>query len=148
MKKQIIFLVFLAILSFQLFPFEIGLIGGTNNKPSELNLGVSGTMGFFIPFIKFEIEAYKIVDYEFKGITGGIKFRKKLGPFAPYVTVGIGTEFEELNFKFSEYMSFTYIGGGTHLYLMDMLSLRFDIRFQKFSDFNRTRFTGGLFLHL
>ncbi len=48
--------------------------------------------------------------------------------------LGAGGEFEKLNFHFSDYHFYTFIGGGFHLFFTSMFSLRFDLRFLHFSD--------------
>lgn len=142
-----IFLLF----SYGLFSFEAGITIGTITKPSRLNYGLSGGMGFLVPMVKFELEIYRKADTVApevqNAVTGGIKFRPKMGKFAPYAIVGFGTEFSGLGFDFDDYESFTFIGGGVHYYAAGMISLRADIRFLNYSGYNRTRLSAGLFFH-
>jgi hypothetical protein len=67
---------------------------------------------------------------------------------APYGIIGVGCEYMRFNFRFSEYRWFTYIGGGVHFFLNDLISLRGDIRWQNFSDMNKTRLCAGIFVHI
>ena len=150
-KKLLVFIVIMLICSVGLFSFEIGLIGGTITEPSHSVYGLSAGMGFLIPMLKFEVEVFKVHEAEFPQlpniITGGIKLWPKMGKFSPYAIVGIGTEFEKLEFDFDEYERFTFIGGGVHYSIAGMISLRADVRFLNYSGFNRTRLTGGIFIH-
>ena len=137
--------------SWGLFSFEAGVTIGTISNPSRMNYGLSGGMGFLLPTLKFEMEIYRKADteeLEMKNTAAvGIKFRPKLGKFAPYAIVGMGAEFSSLSFDSEKSESFTFIGGGVHYYLAGMISLRADVRFLNFPGFNRTRLTGGLFVH-
>jgi hypothetical protein len=81
-------------------------------------------------------------------VCASAKLRPKFKKVAPFVLVGVGTTFEKINFDFDQYEFFTLIGGGIHYYLGGFFSLRLDIRFQNFSDENRTRFGLGIFFHL
>ncbi|MCP5046791.1 MAG: hypothetical protein GY940_06445 [bacterium] len=150
-KKLLVFTVIILVCSSGLFSFEIGLIGGNITKPSHSVYGLSAGMGFLIPMIKFEIEVFKVHEAEAPQlqniITGGIKLRPKMGKFSPYAIIGIGTEFEKLEFDFDQYEKFTFIGGGVHYNVAGMVSLRADVRFLNYSDYNRTRLTGGIFIH-
>lgn len=131
---------------------ELGVIGGNISNPSHLNYGLSGSFGFLIPMVKFEYEYTRKVDPAVlelpNTITGGIKFRPSFGRFMPYAVLGIGTEFRSFSFDFDEYESFTFIGGGIHYKIMALFSLRADIRFLNFSDYNRTRISAGIFFHI
>ncbi len=152
MIKKIFLVIFVfLVFTYGLFSFEAGITIGTISNPSRLNYGLSGGMGFLVPTVKFEMEIYRKADTAAPGMQNaaavGFKFRPKFGKFAPYAIVGLGTDFAGLSFDFDEYESFTFIGGGVHYYLADMISMRADIRFLNYSGFNRTRLTAGLFLH-
>jgi opacity protein-like surface antigen len=156
MVKKIFLLVGIMIfLSISAHAVEFGLnLGAMSNSGSSsgLNYGISGGGGFFIPMVKFEFEYYKVKDTEPpnnpSAMTVGIKFRPKFGKFSPYAIIGVGSEFDKLNFSFSKYERFTFLGGGVHFFLMDIMSLRADIRFLNFSDRTKTRFSGGLYIHI
>jgi hypothetical protein len=147
-SKSIIFLVCLGICSLSVHSFELGLIGGTQSNPSNTVYGLSMGSGFLIPMVKLEIEGIKLGDSGYKMLTGGIKFRPRLGIISPYAIVGAGSEFDSFSFSFSQYNNFTFFGVGAHVHLMYLVSLRGDIRFFNYSDYNRTRFTAGIFVHL
>ncbi len=144
-------MVVVSLCSVSSFAFEIGAIGGTITNPSHSVYGVSGGMGMLVPMIKFELELYRIHGAEFPEfsnvITGAVKFRPKLGKFSPYAVLGAGAEFDSLGFDFDDYAKFTFIGGGVHYNITGMLSLRGDVRFMNYSGYNRTRISGGLFIH-
>ncbi len=150
--KTITFFIILTMLfTVPSFTFELGLIGGTIGGGGQTNegiYGISGGFGFIIPMVKFEVEYYNLNDRRFEAVTGGVKVRKRFGKFAPYAILGGGAEFENLTFKTSEYETFFFIGGGVHVFLIDFLSVRADLRFQTFSEFNKTRFSLGVFFHL
>ncbi len=135
------------------FALEFGVTGGIMDKSSsKFNYGIAGGIGFVIPMLKLEVEFYKMSGAELPDkpsvITAGIKFRPKFGKLAPYGIIGVGGEFERWTFDFGEYDKFTYIGGGIHLFISAMISIRADIRLLNFSDSTRTRFSGGIFFHL
>ena len=146
--KPIVFLVFLSICSLSVHSFELGLIGGTQSNPSNTVYGLSMGSGFLIPMVKLEIEGVKLGNSGYKMLSGGIKFRPRLGIFSPYAIVGAGSEFESFSFQFSQYNNFTFFGVGAHVHLLYLVSLRGDIRFYNYPDYNRTRFTAGIFVHL
>ncbi|MGE5341718.1 MAG: hypothetical protein ACM3SY_09580 [Candidatus Omnitrophota bacterium] len=133
-----------------LYALEAGLNLGTISGPRETCYGVSAGMGMLIPMVKVELEYYRAANaYPFPNTaTAGLKFRPKFGALAPYVGVGIGAEFDRLKLKLGEYQKFSFIGGGLHLFLTSMISLRGDVRFLHFSGYRRTRISGGIFLHL
>jgi hypothetical protein len=148
-KKKIIIIIgvfFLATLPG--IAYDLGIIGGISSKPNKLTIGFSGSMRLIVPGLKMEFELFKKIESTTKILSGGIKFNPKIGKISLYGILGVGTEFEKLNFQFSEYRAFTFMGFGVHLYLMDMMSLRGDMRFYNFSDINRNQFSLGLFLHL
>lgn len=140
------------------FGLEVGLTGGAMSKKidSGFHYGLAVTTGFLVPMVKFEFEVYKMkenvataaVAGKEKALCVGVKFRPKLGSFAPYAIVGVGGEFDKFGFDFGDYHKFTFIGGGCHFFLMDMLSIRADIRVMHFKDMNKTRFSAGVFLHI
>ena len=151
-KKILLLTVILMVVNGIAFAFEFGVTGGVMSKSSSnFNYGIVMGTGFFVPMLKTEFEFYKMRGTEPpdnpNGMTAGIKFRPKFGKFSPYAILGVGGEFEHLTFDFGEYNKFTLIGGGVHLFLMDMISIRADIRFLNFSDSTRTRFSGGVFFH-
>lgn len=155
-KKLIPIIVMIFVLgSGYVFGVEVGLTGGAMSKKidSGFHYGLALTSGFLVPMIKFEFEVYKMKENvvtaadKNKAICVGVKFRPKFGKFAPYAIVGVGGEFDDFNFDFSNYHKFTFIGGGCHIFLMEMFSLRADIRSMHFSDMNKTRFSAGAFLH-
>jgi hypothetical protein len=135
-----------------LFSLELGVIGGNISNPSHLNYGLSTSLGFLVPLVKFEFEYTRKADAEElefpNSFSGGIKFRPSFGRFMPYAVVGIGTDFRSINLDFDEYESYTFIGGGIYYKMMAVFSVRADIRFLNFSGYNRTRLTAGLFLQI
>jgi hypothetical protein len=134
-----------------LFSFEVGLIGGTISNPSHTVYGISGGSGMFVPMLKLEVEFVKVREpelLEYPNImTLAVKFRPKLGKFSPYGMLGVGAAYDSFGFDFGEYDKFTFVGGGVHYYIAGMLSIRGDIRFMNYSGYNRTRLTGGVFVH-
>jgi hypothetical protein len=134
--------------SFPLFSVELGIIGGTMTNPSELNYGLSGTLGLFVPLLKMEFEFSVSPDSDLMAFCLSAKLRPKFGKLAPFAVVGAGATFEKINFDFDQYEFFTLIGGGVQYFIGGFFSFRVDIRFQNFSDMNRIRFAGGIFLHL
>ena len=147
MKKAIIITIIFFTVSIGLYSFDIGVLGGNFSNPSHLTYGISGSTGLLVPMLKMELEYFRIQNTEVleypNVMTIGIQFRPKIGNLSPYAAVGVGSEFD--NFGFDE--KFTYIGGGVHLFVTGMFSIRGDIRFMNYSDYNRTRISGGIFLH-
>ena len=141
----------LLVFSYGLFSFEAGVTIGNISNPSQTTYGLSGSMGFLVPMVKFEIEIYRKSDTDGLGLKNaastGIKFRPKMGKFGPYAIIGVGSDFDKLGFDSDNYENFTFIGGGVHYYAAGIISLRADIRFLNYSGYNRTRFTAGLFFH-
>ena len=127
---------------------DLGLVAGSISRPSSFTYGVSVGSGTIVPMLKFEFEGCRISETGWNSLSAAVKFRPKFGIFAPYAVLGAGGEFEKLNFKFSEYNFYTFIGGGFHLFFTSMLSLRADLRFLHLPDADRTRISGGIFLHL
>jgi hypothetical protein len=150
-KKTLLVPVLFLLLVPASFAFEVGVTVGGISNPSHLNYGLNGGMGLLLPMVKFEVEVYQKTKTELpeqkNAITGGIKFRPKFGRFAPYAIVGVGTDFDTLSLDFDKYSRFTFVGGGVHVFAAGILSFRADVRFLDYTDFNRTRFTAGLFLH-
>ncbi len=148
-NKKFFLLVFLLLsISNYLLPFEFGLIAGKNTKPSQTTLGFSAGMGLLIPMVKFEFELMKQNSTDQKAAGVGLKIKKKVGKFAPYVVIGAGTRFEKFSVTFKNYDYFTYIGGGAHFNMLQFFSLRFDVRYQSYSEENNVRFSIGVFAHL
>lgn len=131
---------------------ELGVTGGMETKETRFTYGLSGSMGFLIPMLKFEIEGYKITGIEVGEMPGGVmfglKFKPKLGQISPYGVVGVGAEMEEISLDFDTMETYTYIGGGLYYKVAPMISLRADFRFLNFSGYNRIRLTGGIFFQL
>ncbi len=148
LKKFIVFIFIILFISSLVFSIEFGFLAGKNTKPSNTALGLSAGMGLLIPMVKFEFELMNQNSTDLKTIAVGIKIRKKIGSLAPYVVIGAGTRFEKFSITFSNYDYFTYIGGGTHFYVLPLLSLRFDVRYQSYSDINNVRLSIGAFAHL
>jgi hypothetical protein len=148
MIKKTILLIGCLLLALNASALDAGLIAGSINQPSSFCYGLSAGMGLIVPMLKFEFEGYRIKELGLNSLSAAIKFRPKFGSFAPYAFLGVGSEFEKLNFHFSEYNFYSMIGGGFHLFLSSMFSLRFDLRFLHFSDIDRTRVSGGVFFHL
>lgn len=138
------------------FGVEVGVTGGAMSKKidSGFHYGLALTTGFLVPMVKFEFEVYKMkenvatVATKDKTLCVGVKLRPKLGKFAPYAIIGVGGEFDSFGLVLGDYHKFTFFGGGCHLFLIDMLSIRADIRYMHFSDMNKTRFSAGAFLHI
>ena len=148
LKAISIAIITIALFSMKIRAIEFGVFVAKSNQPVSFNIGFSGGLGLLIPFLKLEIEAVNQKDAGKHLLTGAIKFRPKLKKFAPYVTLGAGSEFERFHLRFREYDFFTFVGGGLHLYLIPNFSLRLDIRVLRFSEFNRTRIGIGAFIHL
>jgi len=155
MKKSFLILLGILVLvsgSGLLYPIEMGVIGGTINNPVHSCYGLSAGSGFLIPMMQLEVEYVKIHEAVFpelgNTLTGGIKFRPKIGSFLPYVVVGGGIEFDKLGLKFSDYLKFTFLGGGVQFKFAGVLSVRGDIRLFNYSGFNRTRLSAGIMLHI
>ena len=127
---------------------DAGFIAGSLNQPSNFFYGLSAGAGAIVPMVKFEFEGCRIKDAGLNSLSAAITLRPKFGSFAPYALLGVGSEFEKLNFRFSEYRFYTMLGGGFHIFFSSLFSLRFDLRFLNFSDVNKTRVSGGVFIHL
>jgi hypothetical protein len=148
MIKKILCLAGLLSLCLNAFALELGLIAGSVSQPTSFFYGLSAGSGAIVPMLKFEFEGYRIRESGWNSLSAAVKFRPKFGIFAPYALLGAGGEFEKLNFKFSAYNFYTFIGGGFHLFFTSMFSLRADLRFLRLPDANRTRISGGFFIHL
>ena len=148
MIKKTIFLTACLLLASHISALDAGLIGGSISQPSSFFYGLSAGSGTIVPMVKFEFEGYKIRESGLNSLSAAVKFRPKFGSFAPYAFLGAGSEFEKLNFRFSEYNFYSMVGGGFHIFFSSMFSLRFDLRFLHFSDIDKSRVSGGVFLHL
>jgi hypothetical protein len=106
----------------------------------------------FVPMLKLEVEYYKVsksvVPDLPNTLTAAVKFRPDLGRLAPYGVLGVGAEFDRFTLHSGEYNKISFIGGGVHLFLTGMVSIRGDIRFLHYKGYNRTRYTAGLFIHI
>lgn len=127
---------------------DAGVVAGSLNQPSSFFYGLSAGVGAIVPLLKFEFEGYRISEADMNSLSAAVKLRPKLGSFAPYALIGAGGEFVKLDFHFSEYRFYTMLGGGFHVFFSSLFSLRFDLRFLHFSDVNKTRISGGAFIHL
>ncbi|MCP4220107.1 MAG: hypothetical protein GY765_36080 [bacterium] len=132
---------------------EVGVIGGDMSKTPGYFYGISAGSGLLVPKLKMEVELYKMPGTDTveitnsNGISLGVKFRMKIAKIAPYAVAGVGAEMEKFTLKFGDFAKYTFIGGGIHLYVAGMVSLRGDIRLLNFSDGTKTRFSAGVFLH-
>jgi hypothetical protein len=148
MIKKFIFLTTCLLLTLNISALDAGLIAGSINQPSSFCYGLSAGSGTIVPMLKFEFEGYRISEPGLNNLSAAVKFRPKFGSFAPYAVLGAGGEFAKLNFRFSEYSFYTMVGGGFHIFFTSMFSLRFDVRLLHFSDINKTRVSGGIFIHI
>ena len=148
MNKKTIFLAGMLLLSLNAFALEGGLIAGSISQPSGFFYGLSAGTGAIVPMLKLEFEGCRINETGRNSLSAAVKIRPKFGSLAPYALLGAGGEFEKLDFHFSQYRFYTMIGGGLHLFFTSMFSLRFDLRFLHFSDMNKTRISGGFFIHI
>jgi len=150
-KKYALVLSLLIMFSTGLLGIEVGIFAGSVSKPKHNLAGLSVGTGFMVPMLKLEAEYYKMTNVSLlelpKAISIGVKVRPRFGSLAPYGIVGIGMEFDKFNFKSSESDKFSFIGGGLHFYITGMVSLRGDVRLLHFKYGNRTRVTGGVFIH-
>ncbi len=147
-NKFLIILIFVFLFSFNLISYDLGFIVGTVNNPNTFLYGLSGSMRLIVPTLKVEFEIYSKTEYSNSTMSVVVKINPKFGKFSVYGILGAGTEYEDITFDFSEYNGFTFIGGGAHLYLIDIMSLRFDFRLLSFSTINRLRLSLGLFVHI
>ncbi|MEI6614643.1 MAG: hypothetical protein WCL37_07080 [Chrysiogenales bacterium] len=148
MIKKSVFLIFCLLLALHASALDAGFVAGSISQPASFFFGLSAGMGLFVPMLKFEFEGYKLKESELNSLSAAAKFQPKFGRFAPYIFLGAGSEFTKLNFHFSEYHFYTMTGGGLHIFFSSMFSLRFDLRFLHFSDSDRARVSGGIFIHL
>lgn len=148
MTKKTCFFAALLFLCLNAYALELGAIAGSISQPSSFFYGLSAGSGAIVPMVKFEFEGCHISATENNSLSAAVKFRPKFGIFAPYAVLGAGAEFARLNFRFGEYDFYTFIGGGFHLFFTSMFSLRADLRFLHLPDADRTRISGGLFIHL
>lgn len=152
MKKSIILLLMVLVIGVsRVSAIELGVLGGRVSNPGHLVYGFSGGTGLFIPLLKLEVEYCRLTKAEDvlqpNTCYAGVKIRPKFGAFSPYVVAGVGMDFERFNLHFSEHQKFSFIGGGLHYYIAGMFSLRGDIRILNYKDGNRTRISGGIFIH-
>jgi len=148
MIKKTILLAGCLLLALHASALDAGFIAGSISQPSSFLYGLSAGSGTIVPMVKFEFEGYKVKESGWNNLSAAVKFRPKFGSFAPYVFVGAGGEFAKLTFHFSEYGFYTMVGGGFHVFFSSMFSLRCDLRFLHFSDIDRTRVSGGIFIHI
>jgi hypothetical protein len=148
MNKKISFLAVILFMSLGSYALDLGVIAGSISRPSSFCFGLSIGSGTVLPLLKFEFEGYRIRESARNSLSAAVKLKPKFGRFSPYVLLGAGGEFEKLNFRFSEYAFHTFIGGGLNILFESLFSLRFDLRFLHYSDINRTRISGGIFIHL
>jgi hypothetical protein len=148
MTKKKLLVTACLLLALPALAFDAGFIAGSISQPSSFFYGFSAGSGTIVPMVKFEFEGYRIKESGLNDLSAAVKFRPKFGSFAPYAFLGVGSEFVKLNFHFSDYSFYTMIGGGFHVFFSSILSLRCDLRFIHASDFDRTRISGGVFIHL
>ena len=149
MKKSFYLLIIILILFYNSFPVELGGIIGDIKKPTGLVYGFSFGSGLIIPMVKYEFELLNITGSEYKTAGIGLKLRPKLGDIAPYIVVGVGTDFLKiLNFDKDNYKKFTFYGAGFYYFFTKMVSIRIDFRLLNYSELTKTRITGGIFLNL
>jgi hypothetical protein len=148
MIKKTILLAGCLLLASSAQALDAGFIAGSVSQPTSFFYGLSAGSGTIVPMVKFEFEGYRIKDAGLNSLSAAVKFRPKFGSFSPYVFLGAGSEFAKLDFHFSDYSFYTMVGGGFHIFFSSMFSLRADLRFLHFSDLDRTRFSGGFFIHL
>jgi len=127
---------------------DLGVIAGSISRPSSFCYGLSIGSGTFLPLLKLEFEGTRAKESARNSLSAAVKIRPKFGRLAPYVLLGAGGEFARLNFRFSEYDFYTFVGGGLHVLFESLFSLRVDVRFLHFSQINQTRISGGVFVHL
>jgi len=147
-KRIVNFYLLFLLFSINIFAVEFGLIAGKNTEPSATTMGFSAGMGMLIPMVNFEFEMMKKTDVSLKEMAVGVKIRKKIGGISPYVVIGAGTRFEKFSITFSGYDYYTYIGGGLHYHIIHFFSIRGDVRYQSYADFNNVRLSIGIFAHL
>lgn len=128
--------------------YDLGVIGGFLSQPSDTLVGFSGSTRLLVPGLKLEFEMFKVLETPGSTISTGVKFNPKIGKISLYGILGVGTGFEKLNFDFDQYRVFTLMGFGLHIYLLEILSIRGDMRFYNYTDVNRSRLSAGIFLHL
>jgi len=146
-NRCLLLLLFLS-LAGSLPAIDFGLFGGSMGHPGKMTFGGALRTGMFIPFTRLEFEASRGLEPKRTLMSVSLQVTGKLGHFAPYALAGVGTTFDRLNLHFSEYETMTFFGGGLHLYLIEYLSLRGDVRVIRLEGENHTRFSVGLFAHL
>ncbi len=148
MNRRALFLTAVFLLCHRVSALDLGLAAGSINQPAGFFYGLSLGSGTFIPMLKFEFEGCRIGETKMNSLSAAVKLRPKFGIFAPYAVLGAGGEFARLNFHFSEYDFYTFVGGGFHLFFTSMISLCADLRFLKLPEVKKTRISGGLFIHI
>lgn len=148
MNKKLLPLLFLLVFPIQGRAIELGAVGGHTGNPSEMGYGLSSGFGLIIPFLKTEIDWFRLPGSRLNFVSVSVKLRPKLGKFSPFVAAGVGTQFEKVAFDFGGYDWFSLIGGGIHYFFSGFFSIRLDVRFQNFSDRSRMRIAAGVFFHL
>lgn len=148
MSKKTLLFAFILLCALSSPALDLGLVAGSVSRPASFFYGISAGSGTIVPMLKFEFEGCRVSETGWNSLSAAVKFRPKFGIFAPYAVLGAGGEFEKLNFRFSDYEFYTFIGGGFHVFFNSMISLRADLRFLNFSSADRTRISGGFFIHL
>lgn len=148
MNKKMLLLAIILLCALSASALDLGLVAGSLSRPSGFFYGFSVGSGTIVPILKLEFEGYRISATGRNSLSVAVKLRPKFGAVAPYAVLGAGTEFAKLNFRFSEYDAYTFIGGGIHYFLTSMISLRADVRFLNLPAADKTRISGGFFIHL
>jgi hypothetical protein len=149
MNKRVLVLLAVLLLAGRLQAVDAGIFAGSLARSEGLSWGVGVDSGLLVPLLKLEAEGVKLGSTGMKSLSIGVKLRPRFGNISPYLVIGLGTAFESLNFDFNKYDGFSFIGGGIHLFMVNLFSLRFDVRFWRFAlGDSRARLTAGLFLHL
>ncbi|MBN2347172.1 MAG: hypothetical protein JXO51_12390 [Candidatus Aminicenantes bacterium] len=146
-KRALLFLA-AVLVSLHSSALDLGVVAGSVGRPSSFLYGLSLGSGTFVPLVKLEFEGTRTSETGWNSLSAAVKVRPKFGRLAPYALLGAGGEFAKLSFRFSEYDFYTFVGGGLHLFFAPIISLRADARFLHFSGLNRTRISGGVFIHL
>ncbi len=148
MNKKILWIAVVFLSALNAPALDLGLVAGSVNQPSSFFYGISAGSGTIVPMLKLEFEGCRVSETGWKTLTAAVKLRPKFGIFAPYAVLGAGAEFARLNFRFSDYEFYTFIGGGFHIFFTSMFSLRADVRWLNLPEADKTRICGGFFIHL
>lgn len=148
MNKKVLFAGIMLLFSLSAPALDLGLGAGSSSRPSSFFYGLSLGSGTFVPLLKLEFEGWRSSETGMNSLSAAAKLRPKFGAFAPYAVLGVGAEFARLNFKFNDYEFFTFVGGGFHVFLAPIVSLRADLRFLNLPEADKTRISGGVFIHL